>query len=201
MLEVFLAFLKLGLTSFGGPIAHIGYFHREFVERRRWLDEAHYAQLLAISQFLPGPASSQVGFSVGLIRAGWLGGLAAFVAFTLPSALLLFAFAAYLPHLQHASGQAVLHGLKLVAVAVVAQGFLTMARRLTPDIQRILIAASSTVAVLLLDSTWMQLGVVAAGAALGSVLCREMNDPVAVLPASRTEKSGFDRRSESVRAR
>ena len=177
MLEVFLAFLKLGLTSFGGPIAHIGYFHREFVERRRWLDEAHYAQLLAISQFLPGPASSQVGFSVGLIRAGWLGGLAAFVAFTLPSALLLFAFAAYLPHLQHASGQAVLHGLKLVAVAVVAQGFLTMARRLTPDIQRILIAASSTVAVLLLDSTWMQLGVVAAGAALGSVLCREMNDP------------------------
>ena len=96
---------------------------------------------------------------------------------TLPSALLLFAFAAYLPHLQHASGQAVLHGLKLVAVAVVAQGFLTMARRLTPDIQRILIAASSTVAVLLLDSTWMQLGVVAAGAALGSVLCREMNDP------------------------
>lgn len=177
MLEVFLAFLKLGLTSFGGPIAHIGYFHREFVGRRRWLDEAQYAQLLAISQFLPGPASSQVGFSVGLIRAGWLGGLAAFVAFTLPSALLLFAFAAYLPRLQHASGQAVLHGLKLVAVAVVAQGFLTMARRLTPDIQRILIAASSTVAVLLLGSTWMQLAVVAGGAALGTALCRGMKDP------------------------
>lgn len=177
MLEVFLAFLKLGLTSFGGPIAHIGYFHREFVERRRWIDEAQYAQLLAISQFLPGPASSQVGFSLGLIRAGWWGGLAAFVAFTLPSALLLLAFAAYLPQLQQAPGQAVLHGLKLVAVAVVAQGFLTMARRLTPDTQRLVIAALSAAAVLLFPSAWMQVLVVGAGAALGTVWCRGSGDP------------------------
>ncbi|MGO4502895.1 chromate transporter [Dyella sp. 2YAF14] len=92
--EVGAAFLKLGLTSFGGPIAHLGYFRREFVERRRWLDEEHFGQLLALCQFLPGPASSQLGFSLGLLRAGWLGAIAAFIAFTLPSALLLFAFAA-----------------------------------------------------------------------------------------------------------
>lgn len=120
--EVFAAFLKLGLTSFGGPIAHLGYYRRELIERRRWVDEAHYAQLLALCQFLPGPASSQLGFALGLIRAGWLGGLAAFVAFTAPSALLLYAFAKLLPLLEHPLGQAAIHGLKLVAVAVVAQG-------------------------------------------------------------------------------
>ena len=92
--EVGAAFLKLGLGSFGGPIAHLGYFHREFVERRRWLDEAHFGQLLALCQLLPGPASSQLGFSLGLLRAGWGGAIAAFLAFTAPSAVLLFAFAA-----------------------------------------------------------------------------------------------------------
>ena len=97
--EVFLAFLKLGLTSFGGPIAHIAYYRQTFIEQRRWVTEAQFAQLLALCQFLPGPASSQMGFSLGLLRAGWLGGIAAFTAFTLPSALLLFGFAQWLPYL------------------------------------------------------------------------------------------------------
>jgi chromate transporter len=172
MREVFWAFLKLGLCSFGGPIAHVGYFHREFVERRGWIDEAHYAQLLAIAQFLPGPASSQVGFSLGLLRAGWLGGLAAWLGFTLPSALLLFAFAYLTPRLDSELGAALLHGFKLVAVVVVAHGVLTMARRLTPDTSRRAIAAGSAIAVLLVGGTEVQLVVVAGGALLGLVLSR-----------------------------
>jgi chromate transporter len=179
MREVFWAFLKLGLSSFGGPIAHVGYFHREFVEKRGWIDEARYAQLLAISQFLPGPASSQVGFSLGLLRAGWRGGLAAWLGFTLPSALLLFAFAYLTPRLESELGVALLHGFKLVAVVVVAHGVLSMARRLTPDAPRRTIAACSAVAVLLASTTTMQLGVVAAGAILGLMLCRrELAMPV-----------------------
>ncbi len=173
MLEVFFAFLKLGLTSFGGPIAHVGYFHREFVQRRGWLDEAHYAQLLAVAQFLPGPASSQVGFSVGLLRAGWSGGIAAFVAFTLPSALLMFAFANLLPQLDQPFGRGLLHGFKLVAVAVVAQGLLTMAQRLTPDMPRRAIAVLAAIAVIFTGSTLMQLLVVAFGGVLGLILCRQ----------------------------
>ena len=128
--EVFLAFLKLGLTSFGGPIAHLGYFRAELVERRRWLSNDQFGQLLAICQFLPGPASSQLGFSLGLLRAGWVGGLAAFVAFTLPSVLLLVAFAAALPLLSGPIGQAAVHGLKLVACAVVADAVLGMSKKL-----------------------------------------------------------------------
>ena len=170
--KVFGAFLKLGLTSFGGPIAHVGYFHREFVERRRWVDEAHYAQLLALSQFLPGPASSQVGFSLGIIRAGWLGGLAAFVAFTLPSALLMFAFAYLTPRLDRPYGQALLHGFKLVAVAVVAHGVVTMAQRLTPDARRIVLALLAAAAVLWSHTAIVQIGVVIAGAIGGLLLCR-----------------------------
>ena len=173
--EVFAAFLKLGLTSFGGPIAHLGYFHRELIERRRWLDEAHYAQLVALCQFLPGPASSQLGFALGLIRAGWLGALAAFVAFTLPSALLLFAFARILPVLQNSYGQATLHGLKLVAVAVVAQGLLLMAKRLTPDVPRALIAAAAGALVAISGSAVTQLIVVGMGAVLGLAFCRQVS--------------------------
>src|SRR5688572_18568757 len=109
--EVFATFLKLGLTSFGGPIAHIGYFRRELVERRKWVGESEFAQLLALCQFLPGPASSQLGFSLGLLRAGWAGALAAFVAFTLPSALLLYAFATVLPQLSGTVGDAAIQGL------------------------------------------------------------------------------------------
>lgn len=170
--EVGAAFLRLGLTSFGGPIAHLGYFHREFVVRRRWLGEEHFAQLLALCQFLPGPASSQLGFSIGLLRAGWLGAIAAFIAFTLPSALLLFAFGALSPLLAGPRGQAVIHGLKLVAVAVIAQGVLAMARTLTPDKPRALMAAVTAGLMLIAPGSAMQLAVVAGGAALGPLLCK-----------------------------
>jgi chromate transporter len=178
MIEVFGAFLKLGLTSFGGPIAHLGYYRREFVERRKWLDDGQFAQLLALCQFLPGPASSQLGFSIGLLRAGWPGAIAAFLAFTLPSALLLFAFAAALPSLSGTAGDAAIHGLKIVALAVVAQGVLGMLRQLCPDPQRQSIAALAAVALLLAGQAWMQLAVVALGAAAGVAVCRSVQ-PVA----------------------
>lgn len=172
--EVFIAFLKLGLTSFGGPIAHLGYFHRELVERRRWIDADRYAQLVALCQFLPGPASSQLGFTLGLIRAGWRGALAAFIAFTLPSALALFAFAQMVPALDNPYGQATIHGLKLVAVAVVAQGVLSMAQRLTPDAPRAMIAAVAGGIIAVSGSAAAQVLVVAMGAALGLAFCRHV---------------------------
>ena len=168
--EVFGAFLHLGLTSFGGPIAHLGYYRRELVERRKWIDDAAFAQLLALCQFLPGPASSQLGFSIGLLRAGWLGALAAFVGFTLPSAVLLFGFAALLPYVSGVAGQAALHGLKLVAVAVVAHGVLGMARQLCPDAPRASIAAAGAAVVLAAGTAWMQIAVVALGALAGFFL-------------------------------
>jgi chromate transporter len=175
VLEVARVFLRLGLTSFGGPIAHIGYFHREFVERRRWVDEQHFGQLLALCQFLPGPASSQLGFSIGLLRAGWAGALAAFIAFTLPSALLMFAFALVSNQFAGAWGQAVIHGLKLVAVAVVAQGVLGMARTLCPDRPRALMAAAAVGLIAIgSPSAWMQLLVVVGGAALGPWASRQV---------------------------
>jgi chromate transporter len=174
-IEVGAAFLKLGLTSFGGPVAHIGYFHREFVERRRWLSEQHFGQLLALCQFLPGPASSELGFSIGLLRAGWPGALAAFLGFTLPSALLLFAFALFSSHLGGVWGMSLLHGLKLVAVAVVAHGLLNMARTLTPDLPRLALAAAVTVLMLVSNQPWMQLFVIALGAACGPWLCRTVH--------------------------
>ena len=172
--EVFVAFLKLGLTSFGGPIAHLGYYRREIVERRKWVGESEFAQLLALSQFLPGPASSQLGFSLGLLRAGWLGAVAAFLTFTLPSALLLFAFAEIAPRISGPAGEGALHGLKLVAVAVVAQGVLGMARQLCPDRQRAAVAALAAAAVVVSGSAWMQLAVVGLGAVAGFVFCRDV---------------------------
>src|SRR5712691_9879961 len=134
--EVFAAFLKLGLTSFGGPVAHLGYFRHEFVARRQWLDERTYADLVALCQFLPGPASSQVGMAIGLSRAGYRGALAAWTAFTLPSAIALVAFAYGLSNIGDALGTGWLHGLKVAAVAVVALAILDMARNLTPDRER-----------------------------------------------------------------
>src|SRR5215470_16479737 len=130
VLEVFRVFLRLGLTSFGGPIAHIGYFRDEFVTRRRWLDEQAFADLVALCQFLPGPASSQTGFAIGLMRAGYLGGLAAWTGFTLPSACLMLLFASGVGSLGGPLGSGLLHGLKLVAVAIVAQAVWGMARTL-----------------------------------------------------------------------
>lgn len=175
--EVLGAFVRLGFTSFGGPIAHLGYFRREFVERRKWIDDAAFAQLLALCQFLPGPASSQLGFSLGLLRAGWLGALAAFVAFTLPSALLLFAFAALLPYVAGGAGDAAIHGLKLVAVAVVAHGVLGMARQLCPDAPRATIAAVAASLILVSGTAWMQILVVVLGATAGLAVLRRV-DPI-----------------------
>jgi chromate transporter len=174
--EVFVAFLKLGLTSFGGPIAHLGYMHRELVTRRRWVDDAQYAQLVALCQLLPGPASSQLGFALGLIRAGWLGAVIAFVTFTLPSAALLFLFAHLLPALRGPVSQAAIHGLKLVAVAVVAQGLLLMVKRLTPDAPRALIAAGAGAVVAMSDLPFVQLLVIGLGAILGLVFCRHTTE-------------------------
>lgn len=172
VLEVLIAFLRLGMTSFGGPVAHLGYFRRAFVEERRWLTEAQFSQLLAISQFLPGPASSQLGFGIGLVRAGGLGALAAFVAFTLPSALLLFAFSEATRWLDAPLAQGALHGLKLAAVAIVAHGVMRMARTMTPDALRIGIAASVLAATLVLRAPWVQVAVILFGAAAGAALLR-----------------------------
>ena len=170
--EVFRAFLKLGLTSFGGPIAHLGYFRDELVVRRKWLDESAYGDLVALCQFLPGPASSQVGFALGLKRAGPLGALAAWTAFTLPSAILLMIFAASAAALEGDVAQGVLHGLKLVAVAVVAQAVWGMAKSLTPDRQRAGIALLALVLVTLLAGAFGQVAAIVLGGAAGLVLCR-----------------------------
>lgn len=165
-------FLRLGVTSFGGPIAHLGYFRREFVERRRWLDDEAFTDLVALCQFLPGPASSQTGFSIGLLRAGWAGGLAAWCGFTLPSVFVMLAFAAIAPDLGGPVGTGMVHGLKLVAVAVVAQAVWDMARRLCPDLRRAAIALVSLACVTLLTTTYAQLIVIGSGALLGLALCR-----------------------------
>src|ERR1700716_1328106 len=130
--EVLAVFLRLGLTSFGGPVAHLGYFRDELVVRRRWLNDRSYADLVALCQFLPGPASSQVGISIGLLRAGYLGALAAWIGFTLPSALAMVLLAYGVAALGDVAGSGWLHGLKVAAVAVVAQAVLGMARTLTP---------------------------------------------------------------------
>lgn len=170
--EVFQTFLKLGLTSFGGPVAHLGYFRRELVEKRKWLSDDQFGQLLAICQFLPGPASSQLGFSLGLLRGGWLGALAAFIGFTLPSALLLIAFATVLPILSHPAGQAAIHGLKLVACAVVADAILGMSKTLCPDASRKVIGILAASILLFAPSSWMQLVVVAVAGLGGSIFLR-----------------------------
>jgi chromate transporter len=170
--EVLLIFLKLGLSCFGGPIAHIGYFRDEFVVRRRWLDESAYADLVALCQFLPGPASSQVGFSIGLMRAGYLGGAAAWTGFTLPSAILLVLFAYGAGNLHGAIGAGLLHGLKLVAVAIVAQAVWGMARTLCPDRERASIAAIAALFILFSSTSLAQIGAILFGAVAGLWLCR-----------------------------
>ncbi|NIC41335.1 chromate efflux transporter [Aquabacterium sp. A08] len=164
---VFLIFLRLGLTAFGGPVAHLGYFREEFVTRRRWLSERSYADLVALCQFLPGPASSQVGLALGLSRAGYAGALAAWAGFTLPSAVALVLLAQGLASHGDAVPPGVLHGLKLVAVAVVAQAVWGMARQLCPDAPRIGLMALATCGVLLVPSVWGQVGVMAFGAVVG----------------------------------
>lgn len=188
--EVFSAFLRLGITSFGGPVAHLGYFRAEFVERRRWLSERAYADIVALSQFLPGPGSSQTGFAIGLMRGGALGGLAAWAGFTLPSAILMLLFAFGAGHIaQSTAGAGLLHGLKLVAVAIVAQAVLGMARSLCPDRQRASIAALATIPVLLAPGSISQVGVIVAGGLAGLAFCRsdaEPSDDAMAMPVSRT---------------
>jgi chromate transporter len=190
--EVLLIFLKLGLSRFGGPIAHIGYFRDEFVVRRRWLNEQAYADLVALCQFLPGPASSQVGFSIGLMRAGYLGAAAAWTGFTLPSAILLVLFAYGAGNLHGAIGTGLLHGLKLVAVAIVAQAVWGMARTLCPDRERASIAAIASVIILFSGTSIAQIGAIVFGAVAGLWLCRNRqsseldHDPShVVVPVSR----------------
>jgi chromate transporter len=176
--EVFAAFLKLGLTSFGGPIAHLGYFRNEFVERRKWLDEPAYADLVALCQFLPGPASSQVGFCLGILRGnGLLGGLAAWFAFTMPSALILFAFAMSAAAFTGPVAEGFLHGLKLVAVAVVAQAIWGMTRTLTPDRARAGIALGAIAIVVFFTGSFGQIAAIALGACAGLWLCRSEAAP------------------------
>ncbi len=172
VLEVLWVATMLGLTSFGGPIAHLGYFHDEYVRRRKWIDEHSYADLVALCQFAPGPTSSKVGFSLGLLRAGYLGGLAAWVGFTLPSAVLLLLFAYGASALSGPVGTGVLHGLKLVAVAIVAQAVWGMARTLCPDRERASIAGVAALIVLLSTSAFSQLAAILFGAVIGAWLCR-----------------------------
>ena len=169
---VFLAFLQLGLTSFGGPVAHLGYFRTAFVERRRWIGEQAYADLVALCQFLPGPASSQVGIGIGLAKAGLPGAFAAWTAFTLPSALLLVVFGYGVVTFQDVLPAGVLHGLKVVAVAVVAQAVWGMARTLCPDAPRATLAVLAAAAVLALPSAATQVAVIAAGGLAGLLALR-----------------------------
>ncbi|MCU0763528.1 MAG: chromate efflux transporter [Hydrogenophaga sp.] len=169
---VFLVFLRLGLTSFGGPVAHLGYFRTEFVERRQWLSERAYADTVALAQFLPGPASSQVGMALGLVRSGHAGAFAAWAGFTLPSALALILFALGLARHGDLMPPGALHGLKVVAVAVVAQAVWGMARQLCPDAMRRVLMVLAAAAVLWLSSVWAQVGVIAAAGVAGLLLCQ-----------------------------
>lgn len=169
-LAIFAVFLKLGCTSFGGPVAHIGYLRHEFVEKRCWLDDGAYADLVALCQFLPGPASSQVGMALGASQAGWAGALAAWAGFTAPSALLMGLFGAGVVSVGATDAAGWLHGLKLAAVAVVAQAVWAMGRSLCPDRPRLTVAALAALATLLWPGGLVQLAIIAIGAAAGAAL-------------------------------
>ena len=171
--EVFATFLRLGLTSFGGPVAHLGYFRADIVERRRWLDESVYADIVALCQFLPGPASSQVGVSLGILRAGLPGGLAAWLGFTLPSAVALILFAYGVGQIGDVGRAPWLHGLRVVAVAVVAQAVWGMARNLCPDRPRATLAAAAAVLTLAVPTSLGQVAAILAGGLIGWRLFRE----------------------------
>jgi chromate transporter len=189
--QVFIAFLRLGLTSFGGPIAHLGYFHEAFVVRRRWLDDRSYADLVALCQFLPGPASSQVGIAIGLSRAGYAGALAAWVGFTAPSAIAMVLFAYGLSALGNAAGSGWLHGLKVAAVAVVAVAVLGMMRTLAPDRERATIAVTAAIAMLAVPSALAQVLVIVLGGLAGALLLPAEKPPAAAaLPLAVSRRTG-----------
>ena len=187
---VFLVFLRLGLTSFGGPVAHIGYFREEFVRRRRWLSESLYADLVALCQFLPGPVSSQVGMAVGLSRAGYPGALAAWLGFMLPSALVLILFALGLYGYGDQLPAEALQGFKIAAVAVVAQAVWGMARTLCPDMPRMALMAAATCLALLRPGLWGQVGVIALGGAVGGLLFTPAEESGESLPLAVSRREG-----------
>lgn len=172
LLEIFLVSTRLGLTSFGGPTAHLGYFHEEYVRRRKWMDEKSYADLVALAQFLPGPASSQVGIGVGVMRAGILGGITSFIGFTLPSVIALIIFALLLTGFDIGNAGWI-HGLKIVAVAIVAHAIIGMAKNLTPDLKRKAIAIFALIGTLLWQSALIQVGVILIAAFFGFLLFKQ----------------------------
>ncbi|PSL42217.1 chromate transporter [Planomicrobium soli] len=171
LMEILFVSTRLGLTSFGGPIAHLGYFHEEYIRRRKWMDEKSYADLVALAQFLPGPASSQVGIGIGVMRGGVLGGIVSFIGFTLPSVIALILFALILQNFDVAESGWI-HGLKIVAVVVVAHAILGMAKNLAPDLNRKAIALFVLVATLFWQSTFTQVGVILIAAVIGYFLYR-----------------------------
>ena len=189
--EVLWTALKLGLTSFGGPIAHLGYYERTYVQEHRWLSSDQYGELVSLCQLLPGPTSSQVGFLVGMHRAGWKGALAAWVGFTLPSALLMYAFALFVPTAPGPRMQALLHGLMLTAVVVVAQAVWSMARALAPDMRRRAIAVAACVPLLYLHSGFAQFVTLVGGAVVGSILCRSATQSRSKLPTGLNTRAAW----------
>ncbi|WP_100332860.1 chromate transporter [Bacillus xiapuensis] len=176
LLEILLVSTRLGFTSFGGPVAHLGYFHEEYIRRRKWMDEKTYADLVALCQFLPGPASSQVGIGIGVMRAGVIGGIVSFLGFTMPSVIALILFALLLQGLD-VGNAGWIHGLKVVAVAVVAHAIIGMAQKLTPDLQRKAIALFALVATLLWQTAYTQVGVILLAGFAGYLLFRQPHEP------------------------
>jgi len=193
VLEIFFIFLKLGLTSFGGPIAHLGYFHDEFVNRRKWFDENSYADLVALCQFLPGPASSQVGIAIGLSRAGVIGGIAAWLGFTVPSAILMISFAIGVVQFSLNTTHGWIHGLKIVAVAVVAQAIYVMGRKLSLGFKRGAITVIGAAAAIYDPTTIGQISVIGMGAIAGWIFLKD-SEPLSAVPM----KSGLSRRVGAV---
>lgn len=188
LLEILLVSTRLGFTSFGGPVAHLGYFHNEYVRRRKWMDEKSYADLVALCQFLPGPASSQVGIGIGVMRAGVLGGIVSFIGFTLPSVIALIIFALILQGFDVGTAGWI-HGLKIVAVAVVAHAILGMAEKLTPDLKRKAIALFALVGTLLWQTAFTQVGIILIAGFVGNILYSgqtEKDDSRIQFPISRT---------------
>lgn len=179
LLEILIVSTRLGFTSFGGPIAHLGYFHDEYIRRRKWMDEKSYADLVALCQFLPGPASSQVGIGVGVMRAGVLGGIVSFLGFTLPSVFALMIFAVVLKGLD-VSDAGWIHGLKIVAVAIVAHAILGMAQKLTPDLKRKAIALFALFVTLLWQTAYTQVGIILLSAVIGYVIYRQQKDELGI---------------------
>ncbi|SDP32826.1 chromate transporter [Litchfieldia salsa] len=175
LLEILLVSTRLGFTSFGGPVAHLGYFHEEYIRRRKWMDEKSYADLVALCQFLPGPASSQVGIGIGVMRAGVLGGITSFIGFTLPSVIALIVFANILNEL-NIGDAGWIHGLKIVAVAVVAHAIVGMAQKLTPDTKRKTIALFALISTLLWQTAFTQVGVILISGFIGYLLYKQHSE-------------------------